>query len=797
MEQLNINDSNSGVFSAQKITKYWRNNIPTWNSTTFTDTYFQPNEHSLLAQDENGEFLDKTEGRAKAQEIDVNGIEWKRASEIFGEKHLLLFDEKIECNDIKQGSLGNCYFLSALAALTEFPTLIHQIFRSKEISPHGYYEIVLFIDGEWQIIFLDDFFPVIKGTKNFAFSRPNGNELWVLLLEKAWAKVNGGYANIISGMPTDTLAALTGFATQKLHHESIPLEELWEFLKKADESDKIMCTSTHSDGKYESYGLVSRHAYTLIGAKSKMHEGGELRLVKIRNPWGNKEWIGDWSDKSGLWTDELRTYFGKSEADVDDGTFYMTLNDFVICFDWTYICNIMYDSNIKSFHIDSEELKVPQVFNFYINQPASVSISVVSKHWRYNREIKNKNRPITLVIGKYNAENSSFTQVAGEYSAQENVDYVNSLTEGLYTVWVYCDHDSCQEPKAEFYSVIFSSSTKYAVRHESSDKNFELIKEMILGGLREQNSGRIQSEDCVVLQGNSYLRTGIGYIAVFNQKDNYYQKWTNDASGMVQMSLFPPHEGKKNFEFFVPNKGREICLGMKTGQQGTFWFNVKASYITSPGKAPVSAKKANLEMFVSNQVYYEDINDDNYYDYVSSSHEDSKKELRFKHIDTKNAALEDLVDAYPDFMNKLLELPGEDNEKYNWVKIDIGGDFYIGQKSTETRKFHGRGMYCFSHDKSFYIGNWHNGVRHGSGKLCNADSSPIHEGEYCNGKRQGKGRYFFSCGHIYDGNFENDRFHGPAVYTYEDGSRWEGTYANGARLGKGMYYPVDGEPFEA
>ena len=151
-----------------------------------------------------------------------------------------------------------------MAALTEFPKLIYQIFRSKEINQEGFYEIVLFIDGEWQIIFVDDYFPVIKGTKNFPFARPNGNELWVILLEKAWAKVNGGYANIISGWPSDALAAITGFATQRLNHKELAIDELWTNLKMADESDKIMCTSTKDDQSVESYGLVQNHAYTLI-----------------------------------------------------------------------------------------------------------------------------------------------------------------------------------------------------------------------------------------------------------------------------------------------------------------------------------------------------------------------------------------------------------------------------------------------------------------------------------------------------------------------------------------------------
>ena len=84
-----------------------------------------------------------------------------------------LFENKIEFDDIKQGSLGNCYFLFAVASLTEFPKLIYQIFKTNDQNPFGYYEMVFFIDGEWQIIFVDDYFPVCKDTATLKFAKPN------------------------------------------------------------------------------------------------------------------------------------------------------------------------------------------------------------------------------------------------------------------------------------------------------------------------------------------------------------------------------------------------------------------------------------------------------------------------------------------------------------------------------------------------------------------------------------------------------------------------------------------------
>ena len=49
-------------------------------------------------------------------------------------------------------------------------------------------------------------------------------------------------------------------------------------------------------------------------------------LVKLRNPWGRKEWLGDWSDTSGRWSKAMCDAVGY-QPDANDGVFYMSLKD--------------------------------------------------------------------------------------------------------------------------------------------------------------------------------------------------------------------------------------------------------------------------------------------------------------------------------------------------------------------------------------------------------------------------------------------------------------------------------------
>lgn len=49
------------------------------------------------------------------KDLNVKFAEWKRIHEII--KDPVLFDQDITPNDVIQGILGDCYFLSAIAAL--------------------------------------------------------------------------------------------------------------------------------------------------------------------------------------------------------------------------------------------------------------------------------------------------------------------------------------------------------------------------------------------------------------------------------------------------------------------------------------------------------------------------------------------------------------------------------------------------------------------------------------------------------------------------------------------------------
>ena len=179
-----------------------------------------------------------------------------------------VFYDKIEIEDIIQGSLGNCYFLSAIASLSKYPNLIEKLFFFKEKSEENCYGCHFRINGIWKLVLVDDFIPCYSSIyeKNFAFSHTNGNELWVILLEKAWAKLNGNYARIIGGDPHEIFEVLTNAYCEKFLFKNEGEEKIWLKYKNAQEKGFLMIAGTNVDDNLpiESMGLVSGHAYTII-----------------------------------------------------------------------------------------------------------------------------------------------------------------------------------------------------------------------------------------------------------------------------------------------------------------------------------------------------------------------------------------------------------------------------------------------------------------------------------------------------------------------------------------------------
>ena len=190
-------------------------------SCGFTDCYFPPNDRSIGSVEIKSHTIKNLDCwhrglvylfTSPCYDCCVtNEVEWARAadlkvhhdnadndieSNVRDADTMKLFEGRIEPADIMQGSLGDCWLLAALACIAERnEALIKTLFLTRTASECGHYKVRLYdvFNGPpaWRCFTLDDWVPVDKGTSNPMYTKPNGNELWVMLMEKAFAKMVG------------------------------------------------------------------------------------------------------------------------------------------------------------------------------------------------------------------------------------------------------------------------------------------------------------------------------------------------------------------------------------------------------------------------------------------------------------------------------------------------------------------------------------------------------------------------------------------------------------------------------
>lgn len=301
--------------------------------------------------------------------VNYESVEWKRASEIFPQG-LVVFPRYINADDLIQGSIGDCYFMSCLAALAANPKRITKLIRNEEPNAAGCYVVCLCINGTWQDVVIDDYLPVKPGTDNLAFGASNNEGhtdrgvLWVALLEKAWAKLCGNYDRIVMGTVDMGFIHLCGVPSIGLKHALFRANKnaVWNKLEQAQREGHIMTAGT-SDNRLEAdalmgQGLIANHCYYILS----IHQvDANVRLLKIRNPWGRAEWTGDWSDASNKWTEALRNQVGAVVA--NDGIFYISLEDYLKHFSFTNICKYN-DDDCHSYAYKNKPVQEQNFFEF-------------------------------------------------------------------------------------------------------------------------------------------------------------------------------------------------------------------------------------------------------------------------------------------------------------------------------------------------------------------------------------------------------------------------------------------------
>ncbi|CAL9686263.1 unnamed protein product [Knipowitschia caucasica] len=262
---------------------------------------------------------------------DLSKVVWCRPQKIVPNPAFVV--DGISRFDFGQGILGNCWFLASIGSLTFQKQILAQVVPMEQQFDDSYcglFHFRFWRFGHWVDVVIDDKLPTINGRLIFVHST-DPTEFWPALLEKAYAKVCGSYSDMNAGTPAEALVDFTGGVHICLELNSPP-PDLWEVMCRAGRSKSLMGCGTPPGATPENTvlpnGLVEGHAYAVTGIKELMSRGQRVKMVRLWNPWGKGEWKGDWSDRSPLWQTVSHEDRELCLAVVDDGEFWMTLEDF-------------------------------------------------------------------------------------------------------------------------------------------------------------------------------------------------------------------------------------------------------------------------------------------------------------------------------------------------------------------------------------------------------------------------------------------------------------------------------------
>nr|CAD7262905.1 unnamed protein product [Timema shepardi] len=242
-----------------------------------------------------------------------------------------LFVDGISRSDVKQGILGDCWFLSACASVAKRPELIEKVVAPGQPLPGDGYKGLVAIKfclqspgvvapgqplsgdgykglvaikfwrfGYWVTVYIDDRLPCRNGALLYA-SCADKSEFWVAFVEKAYAKLHGSYESLAGGHALEAFVDLTGGLAER--HEVTP--DLFRKLRVAFSHGGFVTCARKGDWQTEACkdtavnGLVQGHAYTVTDIRRvEVEDRGSVQMIRVRNPWADdSEWTGPWSDR--------------------------------------------------------------------------------------------------------------------------------------------------------------------------------------------------------------------------------------------------------------------------------------------------------------------------------------------------------------------------------------------------------------------------------------------------------------------------------------------------------------------
>lgn len=292
--------------------------------------------------------------------------------------------------------LNDAYFLTAVAAVATNRILFRELFVSLEnihrgVATFQFYSGPQRSGHNAEFVTVDSLVPVTGQTRlhsapkdmKLVFGRlAEGQDGWLVLLEKAYATFRGSYAALDGGCAVEALTHLTGGSTRVVPIDTVPRDEAWWHIVQGTLHGDLMLGYKHSSSNIPTSGVnweqdsvvvlygceydttveIPQDLYAKLLGKAPLR-GDVVRLVKVRRyfrkPRGGADQteVYSWDWKHGdKWTSFAKKHLGRGDYDdaetaSDSLTWWMTLEEFVARYSQLALCaNVPNGDVIEALH---------------------------------------------------------------------------------------------------------------------------------------------------------------------------------------------------------------------------------------------------------------------------------------------------------------------------------------------------------------------------------------------------------------------------------------------------------------
>ena len=452
--------------------------------TKFYDDLFPPNINSLIKGYHPKNFYKKNSNTKNSLgELlfkEYKDIVWKRESEsinsINSTNTNILPQDNIFTNKIIYSKLSNPNLFSAINALGAFPERLKKIFINSKKDETCLYGVNICRNGNLQQVVIDDFFPFNQKNNTKSFMIEEKGLLWPQILEKSYAKIYGSYniiaeksmESILKDLTCAPVITIDSFGDNLSKELLEAYQKKWIIMAGAGDTEasedllRDLGLPPNVDHEISLVYKLTEENINLITSNSlNIPTNDDYNTVlKIRNLLGKIEWIGDWSDYSGLWNDNFKTTLNYNQGEK---SFYMNLKDFKLYFSRIKLCKYIENFKYQSINVSQKpeeyvliRIKTPKIDDMYFdNENSMCYISFIQEENKADNKSKNIFGLSRLILCKLN-NNNEIQYINGKMGQEREIVLEHQLKYKGEEFLLFCQLDKIPK-KSDFVISTYSS----------------------------------------------------------------------------------------------------------------------------------------------------------------------------------------------------------------------------------------------------------------------------------------------------------------------------------------------------